>query len=418
MTDSVQLTILLFVVKRTNAGRSDRILYIAPAETVPGKVGGSVHVEEVSRGLAELGYAVEILSRRSAGLPETEFLTENVRIHRLVPEYPLKSLLWLSKKYAFKLTDELKPDYIIERYYNFGGAGILAGRRFHVPVMLEVNSPAVDHPGSLKALLDRLMIFRPMKRYREFLCRNAADIIAPLPAIVPPVIAEERIRKVDWGAAVDRFRGKPSMAEARKRLGIAKDAFVTVFLGSFRKWHGVWDLAAAAQNLIKAGPKRNMVFLMIGSGPELERLRDWAAKRNLSGRFIFTGAVEYSQVPGCLAAADIGVAPFNPSRHSQLQLGFYWSPLKVFEYMAASLPVVTIDVEPLNDIIRNGKEGLLYPPGDCSALADRIKKLMNTPAGEREKIGHSGLKRVTEKYSWRKHCRDLDEIIKQRLKNK
>lgn len=394
------------------------ILYVAPAETVPGSVGGSVHVEEVARGLAELGYRIEILSRKIAGYPETENLADKVRIHRLVPKYPFKSLLWLSKKYAYNLNESLKPDYIIERYYNFGGAGVLAGRRFGCPVMLEVNSPAVDHPGSLKAFLDRLLIFRPMKRYREFLCRNAADIISPLPSIVPPVVPACRIHKVDWGAAVERFGRKPAKADARKRLGIDKNSFVVMFLGSFRRWHGVWDLAKAATILVGKYSDRKIIFLMTGGGPELEPLRKWAAKSGLGDRFIFTGPVGYKDVPSYLAAADIGAAPFNPSLHGQLRLGFYWSPLKVFEYMASSLPVVTVDVEPLNDIIRNGSEGLLYPPGDAFALAERIGKLLEMPAAKRKKIGGNALKRVSAKYSWRKHCRDLDDIIGKRLKNK
>ena len=39
-------------------------------------------------------------------------------------------------------------------------------------------------------------------------------------------------------------------------------------------------------------------------------------------------------LPACLAAADIGVAPFDTAAHAPLSLAFYWSPLKVFEYMA------------------------------------------------------------------------------------
>jgi starch synthase len=398
--------------------KGSKILYIAPAEALPGKVGGSVHVEEVSRGLAALGYSVDILARRIDGRPEVENLYDDVRIHRLVPKYRLRSLLWLSKKYALSLAEDIKPDYIIERYYNFGGAGILAGRRFGIPVMLEVNSPAVDHPGSLKAFLDRLMIFRPMKRYREFMCRSAADIIAPLPSILPHSVTAEKIHKVDWGAAVDRFRNKPSKSEARKRLGIKPDASVIVFLGSFRKWHGVWDLASAAEIIIGKSPHIAPVFLMIGGGPESVKLKKWVHKKGFEKHFKFTGGIGYSDVPAHLAAADIGVAPFNPTLHGQLKLGFYWSPLKVFEYMAASLPVVTIDVEPLNDIIRNGRDGMLYPPGDAAACAEKIMTLLKMPSAQREKIGRGAFERVSERYSWDKHCKDLDRIIRKRLNNK
>ena len=79
------------------------------------------------------------------------------------------------------------------------------------------------------------------------------------------------------------------------------------------------------------------------------------------GRFVFAGPQPHERIPELLALADIGVAPFDLSSHPPLTtFGFYWSPLKVFEYMAMSLPVVTIDVIPLNEIVRPEHEGLLY----------------------------------------------------------
>jgi glycosyltransferase involved in cell wall biosynthesis len=157
---------------------------------------------------------------------------------------------------------------------------------------------------------------------------------------------------------------------------------------------------------------------MIGDGPESAELQKWVRQNGFREHFKFTGAVEYSEVSAHLAAADIGAAPFNPALHGQLKLGFYWSPLKVFEYMAASLPVVTIDVEPLNDIIRNGRDGMLYPPGDAAACAEKIVKLLKMPEAERQKAGKSAFERVSERYSWDKHCKDLDRIIRKRLNNK
>ena len=105
------------------------------------------------------------------------------------------------------------------------------------------------------------------------------------------------------------------------------------------------------------------------------------------------------------------MAPFDLSAHPPLEVfGFYWSPLKVFEYMAMSLPVVTVDVPPLNTIARHEREGLLYPPGDVDLLAAHIRRLMED-AALRERLGAQGRERVVAHYSWQAHCAALDGIL-------
>jgi folate-binding protein YgfZ len=76
-----------------------------------------------------------------------------------------------------------------------------------------------------------------------------------------------------------------------------------------------------------------------------------------------------------LSAADVGAAPFDTGRHASLAIDFYWSPLKVFEYMAAGLPVLAPRIERLSRLVGNGREGLLYDAADPSALADAILAL-------------------------------------------
>ncbi len=124
-------------------------------------------------------------------------------------------------------------------------------------------------------------------------------------------------------------------------------------------------------------------------------------------------AQPHERVPYLLALADVGVAPFDVAAHAPLStFGFYWSPLKVFEYMAMALPVVTIDIAPLNEIVRQGCEGELYPTGDIEGLAAAIRRLTK----DRELRANDGLsarERVIEYYSWQAHCRALDELLRQ-----
>ena len=73
----------------------------------------------------------------------------------------------------------------MERYYNFGGEGVRAARAMGVPLVLEVNAPVVDYPGSPKHVLDRALLVEPMRRWRDWQCAAAALIVTPSAAILP-----------------------------------------------------------------------------------------------------------------------------------------------------------------------------------------------------------------------------------------
>jgi glycosyltransferase involved in cell wall biosynthesis len=75
------------------------------------------------------------------------------------------------------------------------------------------------------------------------------------------------------------------------------------------------------------------------------------------------------------------------------------------------LPVVTIDVPPLNEVVRDREEGLLHPAGDGDALASRLKALAGDP-DLRKRLGLNARARVTAHYSWQAHCASLDHILR------
>jgi len=308
----------------------------------------------------------------------------------------------------------------MERFYNFAGAGVLAAHRRRIPILLEVNAPMTDPPGSLKSRLDKVAL-GAMRRWAVRQARWSAAIVTPLATTVPPEVPRRKIHELPWGANVERFDPairKTQVLELNRlagELGLKRGVPVVAFLGSFRAWHGVNHFAAAARRLLEAG--EDVAFLAIGGGPELEPLKARVDSWDLElGRFVFAGAQQHERVPYLLALADVGVAPFDVAAHAPLStFGFYWSPLKVFEYMAMALPVVTIDIAPLNEIVRQGCEGELYPPGDVEALAAAIRRLTNE-SELRTTEGLSARERVTKYYSWQAHCQALDVLLRQIVK--
>jgi glycosyltransferase involved in cell wall biosynthesis len=371
-----------------------RILYVASDQVVPGRTGGSVHVLEVARGLAARGHELHAVLHATEGAPPEE-TAGGVTFHRIrwTPDH--RFFRFRARGVVAGLLARTGAEVVIERYYNFGGEGVRAAAAQGRPSVLEVNSPLLDHRRSLKATLD-LLAGRPLRRYREGLARRAAALLAPIPEIVPP-FAREKTEIVTWGANVEAFRPELRDEGLRGELGIPKGAVAVLFSGSHRPWHGVHVLEEAARRL---SGRPDLFFLFAGGrGGEA---------RGYRGRHL--GPLPYERMPAVVAAADIGVAPYDPSRLRQLSLGFYWSPLKIFEYMASGLPTVTIRRPPLTEIVREGEEGRLFAEGDAGGLAAALVGLAEDPA-LRVRLGRNARTRVVARYSWAVHCAQVESVL-------
>jgi glycosyltransferase involved in cell wall biosynthesis len=380
-----------------------KIVYAALDQRVPGTTGGSVHVAAVAGGLAALGHDVDVLTTPGPG----PFPGGPARWHALAPPLGLRHLRVLRTEAVRAFAEQARADVIIERYHNFGGEGMRAAKAIGAVAVLEINAPVIDYPGSPKARLDKVLLVEPMRRWRDRQCRMADLLVTPAADVLPGFVPRDRIVEIEWGADTERFTpGAGGSCPFTKR----PDAVLAVFAGAFRTWHGAVHLVRALRELRAAG-RRDLDAVLIGDGPELDRTKAEAA--GIDG-VTFTGAVAHDGMPACLAAADIGVAPFDVAAHPPLQLAFYWSPLKVFEYMAAGLPVVAPSIPRLARILGPGSERLLYDPQTPRALAGALAYLADR-GDERRRLGAAARQRVCAEFSWAAHCRKLDAAIREAM---
>jgi glycosyltransferase involved in cell wall biosynthesis len=396
-----------------------RILYAAIDQVVPGTLGGSTHVQAVAEGLAAIGHDVHVAVRagstsrtdwhrasRQAATPMPDASatsTPRPTWHDIGTPFGSPNLRLLRRRRLRALATLLRPDVVIERYHNFGGEGLLAASSVGARTVLEVNAPVVDYPGSPKRTVDRLLLVEPMRRWREWQCRAADLIVTTDRAILPPGTPAAKVVETDWGADTVRFHpgaaGPPLIAQQPGDL-------VAVFAGAFRAWHGVGRLIDAIAALERRGSPWRAV--LIGDGPERPALAARVAAERLT-RVAFLGSLAYEAMPAALAAADAGVAPFEPDAHAPLRHGFYWSPLKVFEYMASGLPVVVPDLPRLREILADGDAGLLYDGAAPGALAAALDGLVDPD--RRRRLGIAARLRAERHFSWAAHCRALDTAI-------
>lgn len=375
-----------------------KILYSAIDQPVPGTHGGSVHVTAVAEGLAGLGHDVTALVAPGHGRPDAS----TVRWVALPPPFGSPHARLFRSGAIKRIAEASRPDVIMERYHNFGGEAVRAARGVGAIAVLEVNAPVIDHAGSTKARVDRALLIRPMQRWREHLCRLADVVVTPSRAILPADVPHDRVTVLEWGADTDRFT--PG-AVGPSPYGRPAVAAVAVFAGAFRRWHGALQLVEAIKTLHARG-HAEIGAVFVGDGPELPRVRQ--AAEGLT-TIVITGALPHERMPAALAAADIGVAPFDLAAHPPLALGFYWSPLKIFEYMASGLPVVAPAVDRLPSLVADGREGVLYDPSNPNALADALLALADPTL--RQRLGTAARARVVRDYSWRAHCQALERAM-------
>jgi glycosyltransferase involved in cell wall biosynthesis len=378
-----------------------KILYCAIDQTVPGTTGGSVHVTAVAEGLAALGHEVHVLVTPGDG-PFPAGGANPVQWIPMAPPFGARQLRWIRTGEVRRIVSRLQPAVIIERYYNFGGEGVMAAAAAGAATVLEVNAPVIDHEGSAKGRIDRALLVEPMRRWREAICARADLIVTPSAAILPRDTPARRVVRLEWGADTERFRPDAPGTPPFERPAPT----VAIFAGAFRNWHGAVNLVRALRDLHARG-RSDVGAVFVGDGPELAAVQDEVADLP---HIVFTGAVPHSAMPACLAAADIGVAPFEIGAHRPLSLGFYWSPLKIFEYMAAGLPVVAPAVDRIPSIVADGREGILYDPAQPRALAGALEQLSDPAI--RLPLGRASRERAVRDYSWRVHCEALDHAIR------
>jgi glycosyltransferase involved in cell wall biosynthesis len=122
-------------------------------------------------------------------------------------------------------------------------------------------------------------------------------------------------------------------------------------------------------------------------------LEEDLVQRGLSGVTQLTGAVAPLEIPALLASMDAAAAPYSA------RADFYFSPLKVLEYMAAGLPIVASRVGQIQELIADGETGLLCEPDNPRSLAEQLRLLRDAPA-LRLKLGAAARAAAVKNHTW------------------
>ncbi len=377
--------------------------YISADDAAPvfGNVAASVHVQETLRALLKRGISTDLFAANFGGPLTTEFGAVRARLLPPLPKDDPAARELAAVKVNSALRDLLQAHHrerpfslVYERHSLWSCAAMEFAREEKIPGVLEVNAPALEEAVGTHRIFNRAEAEDvTMRAFRAAtvittVSRELAHIIGEHPSARNKIhIVPNAINPVRFEHAV------PALQRAHR-------AFVIGFVGALRPWQGLTSLLHAFQVLVDPLPQAQLVI--VGEGPEREPLEREIAARSLGSKVALLGALPPHHIPGVLASLDVAVAPYPALAR------FYLSPLKVFEYMAAGLPVVASRVGQVGDLIEHGVSGLLVPPGNTMALAETLFELAQSPE-RRRKLGAAAREKVFAEFTW---DRSLQRVLR------
>lgn len=394
-----------------------KIAYVLadPGIGIFGTKGASVHAQEIIRALRQLGHEVTVFCTKRGnkhGEPETEFVPGDLRDLPVfvVPVAGVKgaaareqAVLRTSHRMA-DLVIEGGFDLIYERYSLFSTAGATATRQTGAPLIVEVNSPLLAEQSTHRSLHDSDTAMQTT--LQTFAAAALLSCVStPVADWVRCLIAPDsssgtpQIQVSPNGVNTQRFSPRP----VSETTDDAENSPFTVgFLGTLKPWHGTETLLEAFASAPATG-RNSWRCEILGDGPQRQQLEDLAAPLGIRDQIIFHGAATPEEVPQVLSRWDVGVAPYPATQQSSTH---YFSPLKIYEYLAAGLPVIASEVGEIPSVIDHGRTGLLVPGSDTGSLAAALAQL----AGDRQRrqsMGAAARAEAEQKHSWLARTTDI-----------
>jgi PEP-CTERM/exosortase A-associated glycosyltransferase len=385
-----------------------RVLHVLD-HSVPLHSGYSFRTLAILREQRKLGIETFQLTspkHTAPGPPEED--VEGFRFHRTAPAAGVGAtapvlgemrLMAALRRRIDELAQRIGPDVIHAHSPVLNALpAIRAGRTRGIPVVYEVRAfwedAAADHgtsrEGGLRYRATRALETRALRRadHVTTICEGLRQ------DIVGRGIPAERVTVIPNAVDPSEFRpARPADPELRRKLGVEGSAVVG-FIGSFYAYEGLGLLVDAMPGILARQPAAKL--LLVGGGPEEERLREAVRDAGLDRSVIFTGRVPHDAVPGYYDLIDLLAYPRLSMRLTDLV-----TPLKPLEAMAQGRLVLASDVGGHKELIRDGETGILFRAGDARALADAVTSAL----GDRdraESIKREGRAFVERERTWEK----------------
>jgi len=277
-----------------------------------------------------------------------------------------------------------------------GIPALRAARRAGLPIVYEVRAFWEDAAVDLGRSRAGGLRYRAVRDMETYVLRRADAVVTLCNSVREEIAArgipEDRIGVAPNAIDLDYFGEiRPRDEALAQKLGLS-DRTVLGFIGSFYHYEGL-DLLIAALPLIRAA-RPDAVLLLVGGGPQEERLKAKAAEMGLGDTVRFVGRVPHGEVRRYYDLVDFFVYPRRKMRLTDLV-----TPLKPLEAMAAGRIVAASDVGGHRELISDGETGFLFPSDDVVRIAERLIEIISA-TGKHARMRETARRHVETSRTW------------------
>jgi glycosyltransferase involved in cell wall biosynthesis len=253
------------------------------------------------------------------------------------------------------------------------------------------------HEDVSKQLLSKPYLIKPIKKffaalfpvYEKWACSKFDGIVTATDDILKNFVYHEK------AVSIRNFPILKSFESLDKKNNLYSDVFRIVYVGGLSEIRGLIQMIESLQYL-----NNNIRLILCGQfdPPDLE-----LKIKNLKGfeKVEYLGLVAIEKIPGILNTANAGILCFLPEPN---HIGAM--PNKLFEYMAAGLPVIASNFPFWKKIIENCGCGICVNPLNPKEIAGGIEYLSKDHS-QCERMGEKGRKAVTDMFNWEKEGEKL-----------
>jgi phosphatidylinositol alpha-1,6-mannosyltransferase len=286
-------------------------------------------------------------------------------------------------------------DVVVAAHIFAGAAVIRAAKKYGVPVVFDLKD---WFPDSAAAYYNNRAMKWILREGVWRVTKHNLDRSDKITTVSPSLV--ERLKRYGYdaklitnGVNTEYFKPMDSK-EGKKRLGLGEDCFVIGFVGSIEHWYALDEIIQMFSEIRACDANARLLIvggsLFTGYDAELKAL---AKRLGIADKLVFTGLVEYKELPRYISAMDLCLIPLAPSEWVNIAL-----PNKYFEYSACGKPILST---PIPDMMKIGGENLFVYRNN-EEFIEKVKGIMEDPRGYEVNV---------EDYSWKEKAAEFETLL-------